>query len=262
MTLPYINLESMRSTLEELQLTPQPCLAVFIGGSTARGWQHARSDADLYVVTSEPWQGEANGFNPVSVVPDAVPTHATYLDDQRWELRYWLDSQVDQVFTKIAWSVFQHDDPLGQRIGRYEVSLLARLNKALIVSGQDWVEARRGQLADSAFRSMLTLRALADSDAYVEDALGMMESADWHSAILSAQKALGAAADALTVNQGEYSIEEKWRARRMRAVTSPVLSFERYWELATMQTLDPQRPLVWIESVLELCRQVSLEVEM
>jgi hypothetical protein len=261
MTIPDIDLGNVRSTLEQLRMMPADCRAVFVGGSTARGWAHARSDADLYVVSTAPWTGASNGFNPVALDPRSVPTNVTYIDGQRWEVRYWLDGQVDQMLAKTDWEGFHGLDSTGRRLSPPEVTFLSRLDSALEVVGSEWIRRRRRQVADSAFRSMFTLRALGDADSWVEDALGMLESGDTHGAVLAAQAALGSSADALTLNHGEYGVEPKWRARRVQALQSSLLPFDRYWTLVTMQTFDPDRPEEWIRSVLELSREVALEVE-
>jgi len=260
-TLSSVNLADIETTLKTKNLIPASCLAIFVGGSLARGWQHARSDADLYVVSTEPWTGEADGFNAVALDPATVPTNSSYLDGRRIEVRYWTDDQIDQLLGKVTWERFRETDSIGDRINKAESYLLARLSTALVVSGVDWIDRRREQLADSAFRPMLTMRALAVADSYVEDALGMLESGDQHAAILAAHGALVAAADALAANQGELGVEDKWRARRMAAISSPVLPFDRYWELTTMRSYDPEQPKRWVEDVLELCRTVALEVE-
>ncbi|MFI0796869.1 hypothetical protein ACH4OY_29905 [Micromonospora rubida] len=258
---PGISLDSIRASLGDRRLFPASCLAVFVGGSMARGWHHARSDADLYVITAEPWCGDSNGSTPVSVTPDTVPTNVIYIDERRWELRYWLDSQVDQVLDRVSWHAFQSDDSAGQRISDVEVALLGRLESSLVVVGEQWIQQRRGKLADSAFQSLFTLRALAEAGACAEDAQGMLESGDRHAAVLAAQMALGAAADAVSLSQGEFSLEEKWRARRLQAAASPVLPFERYWELITMQSFDPRHPETWVRSVVDVCRQVALAID-
>jgi hypothetical protein len=256
-----LDLDQVRRTLHEDGLLPEGVLTVFIGGSAARGWEHARSDADVYVVATAPWQGESNGFNSVGLDPSAVPTNVTYVDGRRWELRYWLDDQVDQLLAKVAWDQFEHVDSTAELLNIYESGLLGRIDTALIVEGGDWVRKRREQIGTSAFRSMLTLKLLAATDRCAEDACGMLEAGELHSAVGSAQMALGRAADAVTLNAGEYSLEEKWRARRMRTVNPAILPFDRYWELATMRSFDPQRPAEWVQAVVSLCREVSLEVE-
>lgn len=255
------DLDQVRQTLHEHGLLPDSVLAVFIGGSTARGWEHARSDTDLYVISTALWQGESNGFNSVGVDPSAVPTNVTYVDGRRWELRYWLDDQVDQVMAKVAWDQFEHVDSTAEMVNSYEAALLGRIDSALVVEGADWVRDRRKQVAASAFRSMFTLRFLTAADRCVEDALGMLEAGDPQAAVGCAQMALMRAADALTVNAGEYSMEEKWRTRRLKAVNPPLLPFDRYWEMITMQSFDPQRPEEWVMAVVTLCREVALDVE-
>lgn len=255
------DLGEVRRTLTEHRSVPEDVVAVFVGGSMARGWQHARSDADLYIVSTMTWTGESNGFSAVGLDPPRVPTNVAYIDGLRWELRYWTDDQVDQVLAKVTWGQFEDADPTGVALSVNEASLLARIQTALIVSGENWVAARRVQIDDSALRSMLTLRSLTEADSCVENAQGMLEVGDWHSAVIAARKALDHIADAVIANGGEYGLEEKWRARRLQVVASTVLPVERFWDLFTMQSFDPQRPTGWVESIMALCREVSLDIE-
>ncbi|OJF12823.1 hypothetical protein BG844_18585 [Couchioplanes caeruleus subsp. caeruleus] len=240
---------------------PPDATASFIGGSVARGWQHARSDADVYVVLSQPWTGPANGMNTVALSPGVVPTQITHLDDRRWELRYWTEGQVSQLFEKTGWDVFSADDPTGRRITPYEVAFLCRLATALPISGVSWLHEAGQRLKASAFRAILTVRALNDADAAVEDALGMVESGDLGSAVLAARTAFGAAVDALTLHHGEYGLEAKWQDRRVRATQPALLPIGVYRDFITLRSLDPRSPTDWIMSVLEWCRRVALEVE-
>lgn len=251
----------MQAELQGMNLFPASCQAVFIGGSMARGWQHARSDADLYLISVEPWSGPTDGFNPVSLRPDSVPTNVIYLDQRRWELRYWLQSQVEQIQDKITWAGFHGGDSTGRRLSPHEIAFLSRLHSGLPVHGDDWLARHRDHLASSAFQAMLTLRALGEADSCVEDALGMLESGDVHAAVLSCQAALNASADALTIHHGEYGLEPKWRARRVRLINSELLPFDCFWELITMRTADPDHPEEWVMRVLDVCRRVALQLE-
>ncbi len=56
------------------------------------------------------------------------------------------------------------------------------------------------------------------------------------------------------------SLWPKWRSRRMRLVDTPVLPYERYWELETMRTFDPEAPEVWVREVIAVCQRISMEV--
>lgn len=39
-----------------------------------------------------------------------------------------------------------------------------------------------------------------------------------------------------------------------------LMEFDRYWELETMQTFDPEAPSDWIREVLETCQMLSTEI--
>lgn len=261
MTTAQLDLDELRAELQSRGLLPASALAVIVGGSVARGWQHARSDTDFYVVVAEGWTGDSNGVNAVALEPASVPTYSLSVAGRRWELRYWLDGQVDQLLTKVSWAKFEHGGELGDDVSQAEATFLGRITGALAVVGEDWLDRRRAELAASAYRSIFTARALSDMDSFVEDTLGLLEAGDQRSAVMAAQLALAYAANAVAISHGEYGAEAKWRARRIEAVASPILPFDRYWELATMRTYDPDRPETWVLSVLQLCRTVAVQVQ-
>ncbi|MFI0796864.1 PqqD family protein [Micromonospora rubida] len=260
-SVPAVDPATVRAALADNGLIPEPCSAVLLAGSVARGWQHARSDADLYVTSEDPWTGTSDGFNPVALVPDRVPTATCYAGDLRLEVRYWTEDQVNQMFDKVTWARFKETDNTGELLSEYEITFLGRLIDPIVLHGADWLGRRREELDASAYRSMLTLRALNDADSLVEDTLGLLESGDVPAAVLASQAALASAADALSYRDRQYGTEEKWRARRVAAIDVAALPFDRYWALVTMRDFDPSEPERWVESVLELCRTVAMEVE-
>jgi len=255
-------LNGVLEKLRELELLPGDYLAVFCVGSVARGWANAASDYDLNIVTAKPWQPAGGQSLPVSLEPSTVPIAAVYVDGRRWELKYWVDAQVDQMLAKVTWDHFESTSAAVKNLMEIEELFLERVASCLPLSGAGWVERRRKDLQASAFRGFVTTRSLAESDSAVEDALGQLAAADLYSCVLSARKAFGHIIDALLEGAGNYgSHTPKWRARRFREVQPAALSFEEYWSLETMRDFDPENPRVWVERVCTLCKDLSLDLE-
>ncbi len=251
--------------LEELasrSLLPADPVAVYAVGSLARGWANERSDYDFNVVSLSPWEGASVRTIPIPLDVGTVPTSIRHVAGRRWEVKYWLDSQVDQMLGKVTWEQFEEGTSTSKALVDTEELFLERLITCLPLCGSDWVAARRESLANTAFRAFVTTHSLAEADGAVEDALGQLAASDVVSAVLSAHKALGHIVDALLESYDNYgSRTPKWRARRFQETSPKELSFEKYWELETMRHYDPNAPQDWVNRVVTLCRNLTLEVE-
>jgi predicted nucleotidyltransferase len=248
--------------LKSRGLLPAELLAVYVVGSVARGWQNARSDFDIYVVSSGA-EFQNSGYTiPVPLDPPFVPTETFYEADKRWEIKYWLDSQIDQMITKVSWEAYEAGMVAGTALTLTEELSLARLGNCLPLIDNDWLRKTQERLAGSAFRSFAVVRSLGAADNAVEDALGQMESGDLYSATISARLAFGHAIDALLEGEGEYGSHlPKWRANRFKAAAPSAISFEDYWAIETMQAYDSADPRAWITNVLTICQDIAMRVE-
>lgn len=140
-----------------------------------------------------------------------------------------------------------------------EKDFLERIGHGVPLHGADWLERTRKAVEESAFRFLMAAWMLNTADNYVEDAAGQLKSGDIESAVLSARIAFGFTVDALMCSVGETGQNPKWRARRVRESALEALPFEAYWAVETMRDL-PQGAEQWVESVLMLCKRLSLEV--
>jgi predicted nucleotidyltransferase len=247
--------------LEELKLVPATQLSTFVVGSMARGWNHQTSDVDLVVVSTEAFVDDRVFMLTVPLAPKVLPTVAFNRDDRRWDVKFWLDSQVDQVLEKVSWEAFDTDTRIRDRFNLDEVLLIERLMTCIPISGESWVLRRREQITASAFRSFMIVQALSVLDALVEAAVGQLSAGDIESAVLSAHEAFGCAVDALLAGQGEFGAQMKWRARRFRAVAPSLLSFDQYWAIQTMRGYNPADTEKWVHNVIDVCRTVAMEVD-
>ena len=242
-------------------LLPNDCHAVLLVGSAARGWDNGRSDYDFYVVTTRSWVSETCQVMAIPLNPPTLPVEILYHAGRRWELKYWLNSQIDQMLEKVSWAEFERDRTERPVLSPPEELLLARLTDCALLRGQEWLADRRARLAESAFRPIVVARSLAAADDSVEDAMGQLAAGQVHSAVLAAKQALGHTVNALLEQHGEYgSSLSKWRPQRFQAARPAALSFDDYWELETMRTYDPLNPGKWINDVLTICQDVSAKV--
>jgi predicted nucleotidyltransferase len=247
--------------LERRKLVPEASLAVLMVGSTARGWANPKSDYDIAVISAgAQWRGSGPDI-AVPLEPAVVPTEVIYVAGRRWELKYYLDGQVDQMFGKVTWAEFEKAGTASGLLLDQEEVFLERLATCVPLSGAEWLRSRREQIDGSAFRAFVVTRSLDQADLSVEDALGQVAAGDLESAVLSARKAFGHAVDALLESLGEYGGYwiPKWRARRFRIAAPPMLSFADYWAIETMRDLDPADPGRWVEHVVGVCKDLSLE---
>lgn len=248
--------------LQHKELVPEDPLAVVVVGSVTRGWAHAASDYDLYVLTKAPCRVPGGRAMAMPLTPDTVTTVEFADDAQRYEVTYWTDAQVDQVLGKVTWEAFDSGESSLRVLTSQEELFLERLVDGVALVGAEWLRQRAEQLRDSAYRTFVATRSLSESDGKVEQALGMLEAGDTHSAVLAARLAFEQATDALLDSHGVYGTNTpKWRARRVREAALDALPFERYWALQTMADLDPKRPEEWVRRTAQFCKDLSLEVE-
>ncbi len=256
------NLTGCLEEMERRGLLPADYLAVACVGSVPRGWANDGSDYDFNVITSTPWTGESARTIPVPLDPGVVPTVVLFVDDRRWEIKYWLDTQVRQMIEKVSWEQFERGIGTAKVLVASEQLFLERLASCLTLGGAAWIEECKQALEESAFRAFVTTGSLALADGSIEDAVGQLAADDVDSAVLSARQALGHTVDALLDSQGNYgSRTPKWRARRVRETRPKALSFEEYWAMETMRSFDPDAPHVWIGHVVRRCKELSMEVE-
>ncbi|WP_159053170.1 hypothetical protein [Streptomyces regalis] len=248
--------------LESRRLLPADHLAVLCVGSVARGWANDSSDYDFNIVAHGPWHGPSVRTIPVPLRPASVPAVVEYVDGRRWEIKYWVDVQVDQMLAKVAWDRFEEGASTARALTDAEELFLERLATCLTLSGTSWVRSRRQELGETAFRAFVTARSLAEADSSIEDALGQLAADDVDSAVLSARKAFGHVVDALLESHGAYgSPIPKWRARRLREVRPSQLPYQEYWAVETMRDFDPRAPDAWVTRTVQRCRDLSIEVE-
>jgi HEPN domain-containing protein len=162
----------------------------------------------------------------------------------------------------VSWDAFESERVSPESLTKCEIAFAQRLPFSLVAEGHDWVKRRTAEFDSSAIRTMLATKALYQLDLLSEDALGMVEAGDTESAVLAARQAFGYAVEALLCSHGEYTEQDKWRARRLRSVAPAELEYEEYWELETMRGFDSAEPGAWVERVLRVCQRIANEVQL
>ncbi|HWO58870.1 MAG TPA: hypothetical protein VNO31_02350, partial [Umezawaea sp.] len=138
--------------LDSRGLLPPEVSAAFLCGSLARGWGNAKSDADVYLVVPEAWESATATGIHLPLDPEIVPLETIYVGERQWEVKYWLDRQVEQVLDKAAWSRFENDRT-EQRVTRNEQDLMARVLSCVPIAGDDWITDVRTRIRESAYEA-------------------------------------------------------------------------------------------------------------
>lgn len=261
MTDSLLNSVRMRERLVAEALVPEDALAVFCVGSVARGWANPASDYDICIITAQPRTAVGLVEQAVPLNPEIVPAYVGFSDERRWEVKYWTDSQVDQMLSKVTEERFASGGVASALID-LEEAFLERVLTCVPIIGDEWIHRRRKDVRTSAYREFVLSRTLGDADGAVEDAVGQMSAGDPHSAVLSAHKAFACTVNALLESVECYgSSSPKWRSRRMRDAAPQSLPYEQYWAMETMADLDPEVPEVWVAQVVSWCKQMAMEIE-
>jgi predicted nucleotidyltransferase len=248
--------------LRRIDRLPSSYLSVYAGGSRVRGWGNAGSDLDIFVITTSPWTSETAQYEPVALQPGRIMIEATYIDDLRWDIEYWLDSQVDELFEKVSADQLAGVQPAGQHLTETEVCFLQKLSHSAPIDKDGWWEARRRRLAESPVSSIMALRSLHRLDIYTEDLAGQLASGDVDSAVLTTKVAWTYAIEAMLAAHGEFGAHPKWFVHLFRSLEPMEITFDEFWAVETMRTFDPGTPTEWIEEVIGLCQRISSEVNL
>jgi hypothetical protein len=247
-------------TLDDLALVaplPDDAVAIYFSGSIAAGWAHTASDVDVYVVTPEVADIPGAMLSPVECEPPTVGVLNVYSAGVRCDLEYWSEHQVDQVLAK-----FQAADARAQlTLTRDDIDFAYRLRICIPAVGGDWLAERHERLDASPIRSLLARRSFGIADGLLEDALGMLDAGDFHSAVLAVHAGFGHAVDGVLAAHGEFSPQAKWRARKLQRTAPAILPFEAYWRVETLRDLTADAPEAWVLSVVERCRDLMLETD-
>lgn len=252
---------SIARVLADEGFLPEDLVAVALMGSVARGWSTSASDLDVLVISDTQLTHPEVRNMHASVDPPILQAAAFPYDGVRYEVKYWLDDQVDQALAKASWPAYENEPTARDRLDEHEQFFMARLLTCVPITGDGWIKRRQAEIAASAFRAIQLTEALTNVDKLTHAAAGQLGTGDLHSATVTAREAFDWAVNALLISEGEYEVLAKWRVRRFREAKPELLSFDEYWAYETMRNYDPADPADWVRRVAALCQRVSMGVE-
>lgn len=253
-----VEISKIWETLCQAGLIPAEMRAILLVGSYARGWANADSDIDIIAI-EDTRSSDAVNVLRVPLDPPDVPYVSKHIESRGWEVKYWLVKQVDQLLDKVSLASFER---AGYNIVEQEELFLERLITAIPVRGADWLAEIQSALDRSAFRTQVVSRSLGNADKAVLDAWGQAEAGDLTSATLSARNAYAHAVDALLESHDVYgSTTTKWRARRVQDAALPMLPFEEYWSVETMEHFDRDNLREWVDDTVKRARKLMMSTQ-
>ncbi|MBV1849990.1 hypothetical protein [Catellatospora tritici] len=247
--------------LDQAGLIPEQALGALLVGSQARGWQHARSDLDVVVVSPNTWTATVQSQQPVALTQSSIGVAVTAVDGVLCEVKYWTEAQILEMLDKVSWAAWDAGNA-GAALSTNEAYLIERLPHAVALVGAEWANDITDRLRDSAALSSFALACLTRADYSLDDVSGLWQSGDVRSALLAAQRAFVHVTDALTASLGSPGTDSKWRLRRVESVNSDTLTADEFWRLTTMQDFDAQQPESWLNLLVYRCSQIMLDVRL
>jgi hypothetical protein len=240
---------------------PEDTVCVFVSGSLVAGWGHTTSDVDLYVVTTTPAVITPTTTTGLSLSAQPLPVVIQYAPGgMRYDIEYWTMAQVDELFGAVRGPGDGDDQAVG-RPGYDDIDCFYRISIGVALTGGAWLRAAKERLSKSVLPAILARLEFDEADNFVDDAVGLLQAGDQHSALLAARMALGHAVDGYLYGRGSLSPAAKWRYRKLAALPDPALAPDIFWRLETMRDLDPDDVRPWVEEVLRTCQFLMMEVD-
>ena len=233
---------------------------VYAAGSLVLGWGHAASDLDLYVISEEPlvpggglesFVRHASTEDPVMRI--VIAEFGAY----RADIELWRTVQVDEIIGRFAAGVPSQDAP---ELDKSEQDLLYRLVTGRPLHGQEWWASRREAIRRSGYGLWLAENRKLIAETYLEDVGGLLRSGDVDTAVLAAQEAFTGSLEAVFAVHGDYSVNRKWLARRLREYPLPEIGADEAWAVLLMVGAADD-PAGWAESTARTAQRLLLTVE-
>jgi hypothetical protein len=229
--------------------------AIFLSGSLVAGFGHANSDVDVYVVLSTADElEEAAAGTRTTPVEGGGAVSGFYVGDVRWDTELVLAPEIEKLIGRIedAEDVDQFPITAG------EIDLVYRISVGAAIRGHELVDAWQQRLAASRFGDILVSRYLEDADGLVEDALGLLDVGDIHTAAYCTRLAYEIGTQAMLARSGRYCPGSKWRIAQLGREPAGSVTLEEYLDVVEMRDFTCDGP--WIERVLARVRSFAFEV--
>lgn len=240
-------------------------VCIFWSGSHAIGWNHARSDLDIYVVSSAPVAVDREAPNVGDVWTfdvDAIPPTVTLVlgpfGPYRSDIEFWTEEQIDHILDRMPTGVELDND-------MFTFSLTDRefLNKFVIgnaLAGEEWLQERQSRVRSSGVGRAIAMKRMAYSHSLLEDTAGFLLDGSLDSAVLAIHEAFESAVDAVMALEGDLTPQAKWTARRLTTVNSDLIRFEEYWAVKTMKGFEQRSAREWVEVTAQRCHDLLVAV--
>ena len=229
--------------------------AIFLSGSLVAGFGHANSDVDVYVVLSTAREvEEAAAGRRATPVQDGGAVSGFYVGDVRWDMELVLAPEIEKLVGRIEGAEEVDQFPLTDG----EIDLLYRISVGVAIRGGDLVDAWQQRLAASRFGDILVSRYLEAADGFAEDALGLLDVGDVHTAAYCARLAYELGTQAMLAHSGRYCPGSKWRIAQLRREPAGSVTLDDYLEVVEMR--DFAADGAWVERVLGRVRGFAFEV--
>lgn len=236
-------------------------VSVFKSGSHALGWNHHRSDLDLYVVTKAPVaidRGLASDLWHVDLDTDPPAVHLFLgaLGPFRSDVEFWLESQIDQILEGLPYEGKVSDDIFN--FSDAQRDFLHKLVVAVPLAGEAWLRKRQEAVRRSSTTRTVAIQSMVRAHSLLEDTEGCVSSGDLDSALLMVRQAFDWSVDALLASYGDIALT-KWTARRVAAVEPAELPSGAYRKTATLEGYR-DNPRQWILGTARTCHRILIAV--
>lgn len=229
--------------------------AAFLSGSLVAGFGHANSDVDVYIcfASRDDLERVRAASHVIREHQSGSPVAAFYVETVRWDVEFVLAEEIEGLIGRVEGLGSVEKAPLSDP----EIDLLYRISVGRAIAGAPLVAAWQQRIAHSPLTEALTSRYLDFADALLDDALGLLEVEDVHTAAYCARLGFEYATHALLAASGRICPSPKWRIAQLRSHPAGSITLDAYLEIVEMRDFDG-RP--WVEQVIDRTRDLAFEL--
>lgn len=232
----------------------------FAAGSVVRGWAHANSDVDLYVVLPDRPAIDPRFEYFERNISTADPTIYIVLGEFgafRADIEVWTAAQVDEIIGRFSGAIRDQESP---DVEKSEQDMLYRLSTAKCLSGEGWWQERKTRIQQSSYGLWIAEKRKLSAEGYLEDTAGLLVSDDAHTAVLAAYEAFNLALESILAISGDLCITRKWLYKRLSEVRPPEIDPAEAWSRLTMQGAH-DGPAEWALATARRAQDLLIAVE-
>ncbi|WP_159803286.1 hypothetical protein [Arthrobacter zhaoguopingii] len=223
----------------------------YLSGSLVEGLGNYGSDIDVFVI---------DGSWPRSVLTisrQRCRIGIRFHEHRRIDYEYWDPERVHQLANRLnnlhVGERFVADSFLPE-----EEHFIHRLITGLALNDAAGLQEWQSRFDSDLFRRFLTQQAVHRIDGALEDVWGMVDSADWDSALLRARDLVGLGADLWNHSHGSTNSAVKWRARLLALTDPSGTVHRRFWALQNCE--HPEREEGAVRAYVHKCAAFAEEL--